>query len=138
VILYVLWMTFRSQDKDISKSGKLATPSIFFGNQDALRKLRLADGTRWPGAWAEVNVCVEEEWGAVVLTSQEKWDHIKIICEHWRSLLERGETNLDFKHLRSDCGFMVYMTQAYPGMKPYLKVFISPWTRGEEDATARA
>jgi hypothetical protein len=27
VILYVLWMTFGSQDKDVGKSGKLATSS---------------------------------------------------------------------------------------------------------------
>ncbi len=70
-----------------------------------------------------MNVCVEAERGVVVLTSQEKWDCMKAICEHWRNLLEQGETNLDFKQLRSDRGFMVYMTQAYPGMKSYLKGF---------------
>jgi hypothetical protein len=78
---------------------------------------------------------VEEEWGVVVLTSQEKWDCIKTICEHWWSLLERGETNLDFKPLRSDRGFMVYVTQAYPGMKPYLKGFhlsLETWKGGRD------
>ncbi len=30
---------------------------------------------------------------------------------------------LDFKQLRLDRGFMVYVTQAYPGLKPYLKGF---------------
>jgi hypothetical protein len=62
---------------------------------------------QWLGAWAGVNVCVEEERGVVVLTSQEKWDRMKAICEHWRKLLDQGETNLDFKQLRSDRGFMV-------------------------------
>jgi hypothetical protein len=71
----------------------------YLGIQDALWKLRLADGTRWPGDWARVNVCMEAERGVVVLTSQEKWDCMKVICEHWRNLLEQGETNLDFKQL---------------------------------------
>ncbi len=69
----------------------------------------------------------------MVLTSQEKWDRTKTIFEHWWSLLERGETNLDFKHLRSNRGFIVYVTQAYPGMKPYLKGFhlsLETWRGG--------
>ncbi len=80
-----------------------------------------------------MNVCVEKDQGVVVLTSQEKWDRMKAICKHWRTLLEQGETNLDFKQLRSDRGFMVYVTQAYPGMKPYLKGFhlsLETWREG--------
>ncbi len=80
-----------------------------------------------------MNVCVEEDWGVLVLTSQEKWDCMKAIYEHWQKLLEQGETNLDFKQLRSDRGFMVYVTQTYPGMKPYLKGFhlsLETWRGG--------
>jgi hypothetical protein len=80
-----------------------------------------------------VNVCVEEEQGVVVLPSQEKWDRMKTICEHLWSLLEKGETYLDFKRFGSDRGFMVYVTQAYPGMKPYLKGFhlsLETWRGG--------
>jgi len=44
----------------------------YLGIQDALQKLRSPGGTRRPGAWAGVNVCVEEDRGVVVLTSQEK------------------------------------------------------------------
>ncbi len=86
-----------------------------------------------PEAWARVNVCMEEEQGVVVLISQEKWDCMKAICEHWQKLLDQGEMNLDFKQLRSDRGFMVYVTQAYPGMKPYLKGFyliLETWRGG--------
>ena len=82
-----------------------------------------------------MNVCVEEDRGVVVLTSQEKWDHMKAICEHWRVILEKGDTDLDFKRLRSDRGFMVYVTQAYPGMKPYLKGFhlsLETWRGGRD------
>jgi hypothetical protein len=82
-----------------------------------------------------VNLCMEVERGVVVLTSQEKWDCMKAICEHWRNLLEQGETNLDFKQLQSDRGFMVYVTQAYLGMKPYLESFhlsLETWRGGHD------
>ena len=107
----------------------------YLGIQDALRKLWSPDGTRRPGAWAGVNVCVDEDRGVVVLTSQEKWDRMKIICEHWRGILGRGDTDLDFKRLCSDRGFMVYATQACPGMKPYLKGFhlsLETWRGGRD------
>ena len=42
---------------------------------------------------------------------------------------------LDFKRLRSDQGFLVYVTQVYPAMKPYLKGFhlsLESW-RGSHD-----
>jgi hypothetical protein len=73
--------------------------------------------------WAGSSVCVEEDIGVVVLTSQEKWDHLKAICQHWLDLIKDGEDMLDFKQLRLDRGFMVYVTQVYPAMKPYLKGF---------------
>ena len=82
-----------------------------------------------------MNVCVKEDRGVVVLTSQEKWDRMKAICEHWRGILVKGDTDLDFKHLHSDRGFMVYVTQAYPGMKPYLKGFhlsLETWRGGRD------
>jgi hypothetical protein len=44
-----------------------------------------------------VNVCVEEDRGVVVLTSQEKWDRMKAICKHLRVILENSDTDLDFK-----------------------------------------
>ncbi len=93
------------------------------GIQDALRKLRFSNGTQRPGAWAGVSVCVEEDCGVVVLTSQEKWDRMKAICYYWLHELNQGVTNLEFKYLRSDRGFVVYVTRAYPCMKPYLKGF---------------
>ena len=70
-----------------------------------------------------------------MLTSQEKWDRMKAICEHWCGILGKGDTDLDFKRLRSDQGFMVYVTQTYPGMKPYLKGFhlsLETWRGGRD------
>ena len=40
---------------------------------------------------------------------------------------------LEFKRLRSDRGFLVYVTQVYPAMKPYLKGFhlsLESWRGG--------
>ncbi len=51
-------------------------------------------------------------------------------------LLEWGATLLDHKKLQSDCGFMVYVTQAYPGMKTYLKGFhllLETWRGGRDE-----
>jgi hypothetical protein len=112
----------------------ISTPEAYVGIQDALRKLRSAGGTRRPGAWAGAAVYIEDD-GVVVLTSQEKWDCMKNICKHWLELINNGHIELDFKRLRSDRGFMVYVTQAYPGMKPYLKGFhlsLEMW-RGDRD-----
>jgi hypothetical protein len=42
---------------------------------------------------------------------------------------------LDFKQLQSDWGFMVYVTQIYPAMKPYLKGFhlsLESWQGGQD------
>ncbi len=61
---------------------------------------------------------------------------MKEICKYWLNLLESGETVLDHKRLQSDRGFMVYVTQPYPALKPYLKGFhllLETW-RGGRDA----
>ena len=83
--------------------------------------------------WA--SVCIKEGFGVVVLTSQEKWDCTKSICKHWLDLLNQGKMELNFKQLRSDLSFMVYVTQAYPGLKPYLKGFhlsLEMWRDGQD------
>ena len=69
----------------------------------------------------------------MVLTSQEKWDKLKKICRFWKTLLEEGKSELDYKRLQSDRGFLVYVAQAYPTMKPYLKGFhlsLETWRGG--------
>ena len=114
----------------------LSTREAYLGIQDALRKLRSSGGTRYPGAWAGVVVYNDPDDGVVVLTSQEKWDRLKEICRSWLDKLEAGDTMLDHQTLQSDRGFMVYVTQAYPAMVPYLKGFhlsIEMW-RGGRDA----
>ena len=113
----------------------LSTRESYLGLQDALRKLRSQRGSKRPGAWAGVNVIIEEDGGMLVTTSQEKWDQMKAICSYWLTELNTGRNNLDFKRLQSDRGFLVYVTQTYPGMKPYLKGFhlsLESWRGGRD------
>lgn len=111
----------------------VSTRESYLGLQDALRKLRPV--TRQPGAWAGVVVHNDPELGIVVLTSQEKWDKTKAICEHWMSLLVEGKTEVPFKQMESDRGFLVYVANAYPCMRPYLKGFhlsLEMWRGGRD------
>ena len=73
--------------------------------------------------WAGACVVVEDDVGAAVLILQDRWDKMKAIYKFRLKQLNQGATALDFKQLQSDWGFMVYATQAYPSMKPYLKGF---------------
>ncbi len=111
----------------------ISTWESYLGIHDALRKIRAAKGSRHLGAWAGANVCIEDNESIFILTSQEKWDHLKEICTPWLDLLEQGETLLDHKKLQSAHGFMLYVTQVCPGIKPYLKGFhllLETWRGG--------
>ena len=111
----------------------VSTRESYLGLHDALRKLRPV--TRQPGAWAGIVVHNDPSLGIVVLTSQDKWDRTKAICNHWMSALMAGKTEVPFKQLESDRGFLVYVANAYPAMKPYLKGFhlsLEMW-RGDRD-----
>ena len=123
------------RDRMIEAGHTLSVREAYLGIQDALRKLRAAGGTCYPGAWAGAVVFVDKELGIVVLTSQEKWNRLKLICKKWLQRLESGDVDLNHTELRSDKGFMVHVTQAYPGMKPYLKGFhlsMETWRGGRD------
>ena len=111
----------------------VSTRESYLGLQDALRKLRPV--TREPGAWAGVVVHNDPHLGIVVLTSQEKWDKTKAICQHWMNVLGEGKVEVPFKQLESNRGFLVYVANAYPCMKPYLKGFhlsLEMWRGGRD------
>ena len=113
----------------------VSTRESYLGLQDALQKLRSRRGSKRPGAWAGVNVLIEEDGGVSVTTSQEEWDRMKAICVFWLTELNAGWNNLNFQRLQSDRGFLVYVTQAYPGIKPYLKGFhlsLESWRGGRD------
>jgi hypothetical protein len=129
-------LTGKGRERILEAGHALSTRESYLGLQDALRKFRYPKGSKQPGAWAGVNVEVGKDGSVVVMTSQEKWDRLKAVCSYWLGELRAGRTQLDFKKLQSDRGFLVYVTQAYPGMKPYLKGFhlsLKTW-RGGWDA----
>ena len=110
----------------------LSSRESYLGVQDALRKLREGGS----GAWAGAVVHITEEHGVIVLTSQDKWDRLKAIIAKWSSRLDAGEDMLPHAELLSDRGFLVYVTQPYPAMVPYLKgihLTLEMW-RGGRDA----
>jgi hypothetical protein len=124
-------------EERMEKAGHtVSTRESYLGLQDALRKIRAPKGLRQPGAWAGANLCIGEKGEVMVLTSQDKWDRMKTICRHWLEKLNEGTVELDFKRLRSDQGFLVYVTQAYPAMKPYLNGFhllLESWRQGRDN-----
>ena len=60
---------------------------------------------------------------------------VRTTCAKWLAKLDAGELELDHTELRSDKGFMVYVTQSYPAMKPYMKDFhlsMETWRGGRD------
>ncbi len=117
----------------IAAGHAISMQESYLGLQDELRKLRAMGGSRRPGVWAKVCVFNKEDLGVVTLTSQDKWECLQLYCCHWLDTLESGKTMLEFKRLQSDQGFMVYVTQSYPLLKPYLKGFhlsLETWQGG--------
>ncbi len=130
-----LRVTGQGREQVIEAGHAISTREAWLGIQDALRKLQCWGGTRRHGAWAGASVCIKGDTRVVVLVSQDKWDRMKTIYKFWLDLLNQGKRELDFKQLRSDRGFMVYVTQAYPGLKPYLKGFylsLEMWRGGQD------
>jgi hypothetical protein len=112
----------------------LGAKQAYLGIQDAARKV--GECSQQPRAWAGAVVHVVPGIGVCVLTSEEKWNKLKVIIEKWLSLVEAGATMLNHKELLTDRGFMVDVTRSYPGMVPYLKGFhltIEIW-QGKRDA----
>ena len=110
----------------------LSSRESYMGIQDALRKLREGGS----GAWAGAVVHITDEHGVIVLTSQDKWDRLKGIIAKWIARLEAGEEMLPHSEMLSDRGFLVYVTQPYPALVPYLKgihLTLEMWRGGRDE-----
>ena len=122
-----------SQELAWQASHCMASKQHYLGEMDAARKARPCSQT--PGAWAGTVVHIHEGIGVCALASEEKWNRLKDIVGKWKERLARGDTELDHKELSSDRGFMVYATQPYPVMVPYLKGFhlsVEMWRGGRD------
>jgi hypothetical protein len=63
------------------------------------------------------------------MTSQEEWDKTKSILQ-WMAQELRNSPHLPHKTLENRRGFLVYVSNTYPSMIPYLKSLHSPLTHG--------
>ena len=65
--------------------------------------------------------------------TQKRWDKTRAISSEVGSRLGKESAELDAPALRSDRGFLVYVSRTYPSMVPYLKGFhltIESWRPG--------
>ena len=46
---------------------------------------------------------------------------MRVIIDKWLNRIEDGERSVDHAELASDRGFLVYLSQAYPALAPYMK-----------------
>ena len=99
------------------------------GLQDASRKRRPPGEET--GAWTGAVVWTSNN-GIVVMTTQEKWDKAKLQLQ-WIADNIDNTNGMDHKTLERIRGFMVYVSQTYPSLVPYLKglhATIDSWRYG--------
>jgi len=96
---------------------KLAKLAAHWGLQIALRKVR-RPSTR-PGSWAGVRVVITND-EVYLCVSDERWAKTQEAI-YWMLEEAKRMSGMDFKRLESIRGFLVYVSQVYISMKPYLR-----------------
>jgi hypothetical protein len=117
----------------LAASARVASLSNFLGVQDAPRKRRFPD--RIPGAWAGTVALTTEE-GVFGSVTQERWDKSKTILEGMWEKVQHGDGIFNHKRLLSERGFLIYVTRAFPSMRPYLKgvhLTVDSWRLGRDE-----
>lgn len=105
-----------SSEKECWEASQLVSKRMaWLGLQDAARKRN--SPSQSPGPWAGIVITTDNE-NVYVSVSQKKWDKTKDYVERIYSSL--GERRIGYKALESMTGYLVYVAQAYPAMKPYL------------------
>jgi hypothetical protein len=89
----------------------------YLGIQDASRKR--GDSSQTPGAWSGSVVQTDGE-GVYVLAAEEKWIKAKGLLNELKVMIEENNGEMSRKRLEQIRGFLIYVTQTYPGMVPYL------------------
>jgi hypothetical protein len=92
----------------------------YLGNQDAARKRRPV--SQQPGAWAG-GVAYTDQNLIRVFVSQKKWDKAKAFLLWLTGELGKPRPQIERARFRSGKGFLVYMSQCYEFMQPYMKGF---------------
>jgi len=104
-----------TEDECWEASQAVAKRMARLGTQDAARKRN--SPSKSPGPWAGI-VIITNNSGVYVSVSKKKWDKAVQYIRDIAEALEKGK--IGYKLLESKVGYLVYVTQAYPSMKPYL------------------
>jgi hypothetical protein len=106
------------------KGGLLASNTTSCVNGELSRNPGSGKKERWgscrPGALAG-SIVESTDKGVFVTVSQEKWEKLRRYIGEIIEELVSLEGTLDFKNLEKKQGFLIYITQTYPLMVPYLK-----------------
>jgi hypothetical protein len=109
---------------------RVASVCSFLEVQDASRKQWKASKT--PGAWAGAVILTDDE-GVYVRVLDEKWEKAKAIIKKTKEEILGADGWIGRKGLESSRGFLLYVTQTYPSMVPYMKGFhltLDGWRKG--------
>ena len=113
---------------------QVATREAYLGIQDAARKRR--PPSQKAGAWAGSIVRTNGR-DVGIMISDDRWRKAKGIIHKWFERVSQSETiNLSTAELRSDRGFLVYVTRTYKSINTYLKGFhlsIDGWRDGRDE-----
>ena len=95
---------------------RVASVLQYLGLQDAARKVRppVQDGSTWAGS-----VVATHSSEVAKLVTEKRWAKTRTIIRKWVQA-HRESPELDAPALRSDRGFLVYISRTYPWMVPYL------------------
>ena len=103
-------------EREVWKAGQqIACTMASHGAQDASRKRGFPSHS--PGPWAGIVVITKGD-GVFISVSTKKWEKTKSYLEEIRSYLSSGK--IPYKLLEKRCGYLVYVAQAFPSMRPSL------------------
>lgn len=103
-------------EKECGEASQIVSKTLArLGLQDAARKRN--SPSQNPGPWAGVVITTDGE-NVYISVSPKKWDKTKDYVEIIKGELSNGR--ISHKRLESMTGYLVYVAQAYPSMKPYL------------------
>ena len=103
-------------EKEVWKAAQqIATTMAFFGAQDAARKRGFP--SRSPGPWAGIVLITNDE-GVFISVSSKKWSKTQEYLREISSYLDSGK--IPYKLLERRCGYLVYVAQAFPSIRPSL------------------
>ena len=113
---------------------QVATREAYLGIQDAARKRR--PPSQKAGAWAG-SIVRSNGLDVGIMTSDERWRKAKDMVWKWHERLSQSpDISLNTKELRSDRGFLIYITRTYKCLNTFLKgihLTIDGWRSQRDD-----